>query len=149
RQRAFSALSSAAGLTAKSVKLATFVSGAAARGVAGGGGLRGPQRPLPRHLAARGGHRAEPSHRAGGRDVSHGGAVRRAGRVRAVRAYAREGVIMEKFVTVARFSVPVEAELACGRLEAEGIPAGLLGEFGVSMLGGWSDPFGGIQLQVP
>jgi DNA-directed RNA polymerase subunit M/transcription elongation factor TFIIS len=51
-------------------------------------------------------------------------------------------------VTVAAFSYPYEAELACGRLEAEGIEAVIADENMVSMNWLYSNAIGGVRLQV-
>ncbi|HZT81800.1 MAG TPA: DUF2007 domain-containing protein [Gemmataceae bacterium] len=55
----------------------------------------------------------------------------------------------EQFVTVATFTLPAEAELARGRLEEEGIPAGVIGDMSSGLFVGFGNPLGGVQLQVP
>ncbi len=50
----------------------------------------------------------------------------------------------DRLVTIARFSTPIEAQLAKARLEAEGIPCYLANEAHAQMNGG----LGGVQLQV-
>ena len=50
----------------------------------------------------------------------------------------------DRLVTIARFSTPIEAQLARARLEAEGIPCYLANEAHAQMNGG----LGGVQLQV-
>ena len=54
----------------------------------------------------------------------------------------------EKFVTLAAFHMPVEAQLARGRLEAEGIKAFLTGGGSVDLFGGIQGVGGLIDLQV-
>jgi hypothetical protein len=56
---------------------------------------------------------------------------------------------MQDLRTIATFGHPVEANLARNRLEAEGIPAFLLGEDTVAMAWPFTSGEGGIQLQVP
>ena len=52
-------------------------------------------------------------------------------------------------VTVARFSTLPEAQLALGRLQAEGIDAALLNDNLVTQSWLYSNAIGGIQVQVP
>src|SRR5262245_3348058 len=54
----------------------------------------------------------------------------------------------EKFVLVASFSVPYQAELARNRLQAEGVPVLMAGEIAASTLG-FIGPGGQIRLEVP
>jgi len=52
-------------------------------------------------------------------------------------------------ITIARYSLPYEAQLARSRLDAEGIPAFVADEHTINMQWLWSDALGGIRLQVP
>jgi hypothetical protein len=54
----------------------------------------------------------------------------------------------DRLVTVARYSVDVEAQLAVGRLQAEGIPAFLSGEWSAGAFSGVSGLGGPMQVQV-
>jgi hypothetical protein len=54
----------------------------------------------------------------------------------------------EKFVLVASFSVPYQAELARNRLQAEGVPVLMVGEIAASTLG-FIGPGGQVRLEVP
>ena len=56
---------------------------------------------------------------------------------------------MNEFITVARFRDLPEAELARGKLEAEGIPAFLADKYLVGLCWTYSYAIGGIKLQVP
>jgi hypothetical protein len=56
---------------------------------------------------------------------------------------------LEKYVTVAGFSIPVQAEIARGRLESEGIPAFVTGGLTASTFFGLRDLGGRIDLCVP
>jgi len=53
-----------------------------------------------------------------------------------------------KFVTIAGFSNPVEAQLAVGRLDAEGIKGELTGDLSVSIFSGVSGVGGQVHLRV-
>ena len=55
---------------------------------------------------------------------------------------------MVKFQTVAAFTFPIEAYLAKGRLEAEGIPAWIVHENHVWANWMYSQALGGVKLQV-
>src|SRR5260370_34345752 len=55
---------------------------------------------------------------------------------------------MEKYVVVATFTMPWEAQLACGRLEAEGILAHVLGDAAASAFGVLSAVGGKVELYV-
>jgi hypothetical protein len=55
---------------------------------------------------------------------------------------------MEKYVVIATFTLPMEAQLACGRLEAEGIQAHVLGEGAATTFGAWSAIGGRVELYV-
>lgn len=52
-------------------------------------------------------------------------------------------------VTVARYSLPSEAQIYRGRLEAEGIPAFIADDHIVNMQWLYSDAIGGVRVQVP
>jgi hypothetical protein len=54
----------------------------------------------------------------------------------------------DKFVTVARFSDPMEAQLAVGRLDAEGIKAYLIGDLSLSVFSTVGSLTGQVHLQV-
>src|SRR5262245_43385325 len=54
----------------------------------------------------------------------------------------------ESFVTVAGFQSAVEAQLACARLQEEGIEAFLTGDIAADTFGGFSGLGGSLQLQV-
>lgn len=54
----------------------------------------------------------------------------------------------DEFITIARFSTPLEAQLAVGRLEAEGIKAYLTGDLSVSVFTGMGALGGQVHLQV-
>jgi hypothetical protein len=56
--------------------------------------------------------------------------------------------VSEPFVTVARFTSPLEAQLAVGRLEAEGIQAYLTGDLSASVFSGMGALGGQVHLQV-
>lgn len=71
---------------------------------------------------------------------------------RPVLNYARPGTERAgmKLVTVATFGQAWEAHLACGKLEAEGIPAVIADENMVGIGGGiYTNMVGGVKLQVP
>lgn len=55
----------------------------------------------------------------------------------------------QALVTVASYSQPLEARVALGRLEDEGIPVFLADENVVTMDWTWSNALGGVRLQVP
>jgi hypothetical protein len=55
----------------------------------------------------------------------------------------------DRLVTIRRFSLPWQADLACATLEAKGIPAFVLDANTVAMNWLWSNAIGGVQLQVP
>lgn len=55
---------------------------------------------------------------------------------------------MAKLVTVGTFTGPIEAHLAKGRLEAEGIPAFVAHEHHIWANWGFSHALGGVKLQV-
>jgi hypothetical protein len=56
---------------------------------------------------------------------------------------------MNTLVTVARFTGPIEAHLAKGRLETEGIPTFIAHEHHIWAIWMYSDALGGIKLMVP
>ena len=56
---------------------------------------------------------------------------------------------MARLVTVGSFTGPIEAHLAKGRLEAEGIPAFVAHEHHVWANWVYSNALGGIKIQVP
>jgi hypothetical protein len=56
--------------------------------------------------------------------------------------------VSDEFITIARFSTAMEAQLAVGRLEAEGIKAYLLGDLTVSVFTGMGVAGGQVHLQV-
>lgn len=56
---------------------------------------------------------------------------------------------MSELVTIARFRDLAEAELARGKLEAEGIPAFLADQYLVGLDWNYSNAVGGVRLQVP
>jgi hypothetical protein len=56
---------------------------------------------------------------------------------------------LDKYVTVAGFTGSVEAEIARGRLESEGIPAFVTGDLTASTFSGFSNLGGRIELRVP
>jgi Putative prokaryotic signal transducing protein len=58
-------------------------------------------------------------------------------------------VMSNNYVTVAGFSQPVDAEIARGRLESEGIPAVVMGGLSTSTLFGTSNIAGRVDLRVP
>jgi hypothetical protein len=51
--------------------------------------------------------------------------------------------------TVATFREPYEAQLVCGKLEAEGVPAVVQDEYLVQMNWTYSQVIGGVKVQVP
>lgn len=55
---------------------------------------------------------------------------------------------MSELVTIARFRDLPEAELARGKLEAEGIPASLADHYLVGLAWSYSNAVGGVRLQV-
>lgn len=56
---------------------------------------------------------------------------------------------VEQLLTVSRFFNPIEAQIAAGLLESEGIPVVLLSINHVSVYWLMANALGGIQLQVP
>ena len=56
---------------------------------------------------------------------------------------------MTKYVTVGAYNNPIEAHLARGRLEVEGIPALLAHEHHVWANWVYSQALGGVKVQVP
>lgn len=56
---------------------------------------------------------------------------------------------MDRFVTMEAFSNPIEAHIAKGLLESEGIPASLGSEHHVWAAWHLSQALGGVRLQVP
>lgn len=59
---------------------------------------------------------------------------------------ASEGPSM---ITIARFSMPLEAQIARSSLEAAGIPAFVADEHTINLNWMYSDAMGGVRLQVP
>jgi hypothetical protein len=55
----------------------------------------------------------------------------------------------DKLVTVARYSMPYEANLAKSILDSAGIPAFVADEFTIGMNWLYSNALGGVKLQVP
>jgi len=56
---------------------------------------------------------------------------------------------VNRLITIARFRDLLEAELARGKLEAEGIPAFLADQYLVGLRWDLSNAIGGVRLQVP
>ena len=56
---------------------------------------------------------------------------------------------MDRFVTIEAFTNPIEAHIAKGLLESEGIPASLESEHHVWAAWHLSQALGGVRLQVP
>lgn len=52
-------------------------------------------------------------------------------------------------ITIARYSLPIEAQIARASLEAAGIPAFIADEHTINMNWLYSDALGGVRLQVP
>ena len=52
-------------------------------------------------------------------------------------------------ITVARFSLPYEAQLARAKLESEGVPAFVADEHTINMQWLFSNALGGVRVQVP
>ncbi|MCW8884986.1 MAG: DUF2007 domain-containing protein [Motiliproteus sp.] len=52
-------------------------------------------------------------------------------------------------VTIACFSLPIDAQIARAKLESEGIPAYVADEHTINMQWLYSDAMGGVRLQVP
>lgn len=52
-------------------------------------------------------------------------------------------------ITIARFSLPLDAQIARSSLEAAGIPAFIVDEHTINMNWMYSDAMGGVRLQVP
>ncbi|MEM6581363.1 MAG: DUF2007 domain-containing protein [Pseudomonadota bacterium] len=52
-------------------------------------------------------------------------------------------------ITVARFSLPLDAQLARAKLESEGIPAFVADEHTINMQWLYSNALGGVRVQVP
>lgn len=52
-------------------------------------------------------------------------------------------------ITIARYSLPLEAQIARASLEAAGIPAFIADEHTINMNWLYSDALGGVRLQVP
>ena len=52
-------------------------------------------------------------------------------------------------VTIATFSLPIEAHIARAKLESEGIPAAIADEHTINMQWLYSNAIGGVKIQVP
>ena len=52
-------------------------------------------------------------------------------------------------VTIASFSLPIDAQIPRAKLESEGIPAFIADEHTINMQWLYSDAMGGVRLQVP
>lgn len=58
-------------------------------------------------------------------------------------------ITVSKFVVVAKYSFPLDANIAKASLESEGIPAHIADEHTVNMQWLYSDAVGGVRLFVP